>query len=57
MTADAVLDTPYLLLGTVDEMAEQLARHRERYGFSYITVHDPYMEVFAPVIAALRKRG
>jgi alkanesulfonate monooxygenase SsuD/methylene tetrahydromethanopterin reductase-like flavin-dependent oxidoreductase (luciferase family) len=57
MTADAVLDTPYLLLGTVDEMAEQLARHRERYGFSYITVHDPYMEVFAPVIAALRARG
>ncbi|MDV7351494.1 LLM class F420-dependent oxidoreductase [Rhodococcus oxybenzonivorans] len=57
MTADAVLDTPYLLLGTVDEMAEQLARHRKRYGFSYITVHDPYMEVFAPVIDALRKRG
>jgi hypothetical protein len=29
-------------------------RRRERYGFSYITVHDPFMDAFAPVIEQLR---
>jgi probable F420-dependent oxidoreductase len=51
---DAVLETPFLLFGTVEEMAEQLVRHRDRYGFSYITVHEPYLEAFAPVINCLR---
>jgi hypothetical protein len=36
-------------------MPAQLVRQRERYGFSYLTVHDPYLEAFAPVIAALRR--
>ncbi len=54
MTVDEMLETPFLLFGTVDEMAGQLVRHRERYGFTYVTVHDPYMEAFAPVIARLR---
>lgn len=34
-------------------MAEQLRAHRERYGFSYITVLDPLLEVFASVIEEL----
>jgi probable F420-dependent oxidoreductase len=54
MTVDEALETPFLLIGTVDEMAEQVVRNRARYGFSYITVHDPYMEAFAPVIERLR---
>jgi probable F420-dependent oxidoreductase len=54
MTVDEVLETPFLLIGTFDEMAEQLVRNRERYGFTYLTVHDPYMEVFAPVIERLK---
>jgi probable F420-dependent oxidoreductase len=53
-TVDAVLETPFLLFGTVEEMAEQLVRNRNRYGFSYITVHEPYLEAFAPVIEYLR---
>jgi probable F420-dependent oxidoreductase len=51
---DAVLETPFLLFGTVEEMAEQLVRDRDRYGFSYITVHEPYLEAFAPIIEYLR---
>jgi hypothetical protein len=35
-------------------MAGQLVRNRDRYGFSYITVHEPYLEAFAPVIEHLR---
>jgi probable F420-dependent oxidoreductase len=54
LTADELLETPFLLIGTVDEMAEQLVRHRDRFGFSYITVHEPYLEAFAPVIERLR---
>ena len=55
-SADEVLETPYLLIGTVDEIAAQLRRTRERWGYSYITVHEPYMQAFAPVIEQLRGR-
>ena len=54
MTVDDALRTPFLLIGTVEEMAEQLRGTRQRYGFSYLTVHEPYMEAFAPVIQRLR---
>ncbi|SFW64472.1 TIGR03621 family F420-dependent LLM class oxidoreductase [Amycolatopsis australiensis] len=54
--ADAreLLDAPQLLLGTVEEIAGQLVARRERYGFSYITVFEPVLETFAPVIRELR---
>ena len=41
------------LFGTVDEIAAQLRRTRERWGYSYITVHEPYMRAFASVIERL----
>ncbi|MGI8451404.1 MAG: hypothetical protein ACR2MP_30310 [Streptosporangiaceae bacterium] len=40
-----VLGTPFLLIGTINEIADQLRERRERYGFSFITVHEPYMRV------------
>jgi probable F420-dependent oxidoreductase len=54
MTVDEALGTPFLLIGTPAQMAEQLRAHRERYGFSYITVHDPYYEAFEPVVELMR---
>jgi probable F420-dependent oxidoreductase len=54
LTVDQALETPYLLIGTADEIAEQLRRGRDRWGFSFVTVHEPYMPVFAPVIERLR---
>ncbi|MFF8903199.1 LLM class F420-dependent oxidoreductase [Streptomyces lydicus] len=48
------LEAPTLLIGTVRQMAEQLRERRERYGFSYITVLDPHLEAFAPVLEELR---
>jgi probable F420-dependent oxidoreductase len=54
LTAEEALETPYLLIGTVDEIADQLKRSRARWGFSYLTVHEPYMRTFAPVIERLR---
>jgi len=52
-TADELLETPYVLIGTADEIAAQLQRGRERWGFSYITVHEPYMRELAPVMERL----
>jgi probable F420-dependent oxidoreductase len=52
--AEVILQTPFLLIGTVAQMADQLRRNRERYGFTYYTVHAPFMETFAPVIELLQ---
>ncbi|MBO0823871.1 MAG: TIGR03621 family F420-dependent LLM class oxidoreductase [Actinobacteria bacterium] len=54
LTAETALETPLLLIGTADEIAAQLRRSRERWGYSYVTVHGPYMRTFAPVIDRLR---
>jgi probable F420-dependent oxidoreductase len=53
-TVDDVLETPFLLIGTEAQIAEQIRAGRERYGFTYITVHGPYMDAFGPVIERLR---
>ncbi|HYH31879.1 MAG TPA: LLM class F420-dependent oxidoreductase [Pseudonocardia sp.] len=54
MSVDEALETPFLLIGTPAQMAEQLRASRERYGFSYVTVHEPYHEAFEPVVERLR---
>lgn len=54
LTAEDILETPFLLVGTPAEMAEQLLQSREKYGYSYITVHEPFMETFGPVIELLK---
>ncbi|UNO38618.1 LLM class F420-dependent oxidoreductase [Streptomyces sp. MST-110588] len=51
---EQALDVPTLLMGTPAQMAEQLRERRERFGFSYITVLDSFMEAFAPVIEELK---
>jgi probable F420-dependent oxidoreductase len=53
LTTDEVLETPFLLIGTVPEIAAQLEERRDRFGFTYLTVHDPYMAALAPVIERL----
>ena len=54
LTVAETLESPFLLIGTADEIAAQLRLSRERWGYSYITVHEPYMRTFAPVIERLR---
>ncbi|MBT2414989.1 LLM class F420-dependent oxidoreductase [Streptomyces sp. ISL-12] len=54
LTTAQMLELPTLLAGTVEEIAGQVRAQRERYGFSYLTVLEPYMEAFAPVVRALR---
>jgi probable F420-dependent oxidoreductase len=54
ITAGQILETPFLFVGTIEEMAEQVIRNRDRYGFTYYTVHEPYLDEFAPVIERVR---
>ncbi|MEV2211884.1 LLM class F420-dependent oxidoreductase [Streptomyces sp. NPDC050997] len=55
-TMKGALELPLLLVGTLDQIVAQVLAQRERYGFSYLTVLEPYMEAFAPVMAELRGR-
>jgi alkanesulfonate monooxygenase SsuD/methylene tetrahydromethanopterin reductase-like flavin-dependent oxidoreductase (luciferase family) len=55
LTLEQVLDLPVMLVGTLDEITAKVRALRDRYGFSYLTVLEPYMEAFAPVMAELRR--
>jgi probable F420-dependent oxidoreductase len=54
LTQEQALDLPIVLVGPLEQITEQVRAQRERYGFSYLTVLEPYMEAFAPVVEALR---
>jgi probable F420-dependent oxidoreductase len=54
LSEDHLLELPLIAVGTVREIAAQLHDLRERFGLSYFTVLDPFVEVFAPVLEALR---
>lgn len=53
VSIEMILQAPYLLLGTIDQICEDLLARRERYGVSYINVFEQSLEVLAPVIARL----
>ncbi|HEY7296270.1 MAG TPA: LLM class F420-dependent oxidoreductase [Dehalococcoidia bacterium] len=53
LSSAEILDSPYLLLGTVEQMVEALRCRRERFGFSYYVVFEPAIDVLAPVVARL----
>ena len=53
LTPVEVLESPHVLLGTTDEMAETLQRRRSLYGISYVTVTEDGLEPFAPVTERL----
>ena len=50
---EVVLETPYVLLGTIEQICDTLQQRRERYGISYLTVFERDMEAFAPVVTRL----
>ena len=55
LTLEQVLDLPVMLVGTLEEITAKLRALRDRYGFSYLTVLEPYLEAFAPVVEELRR--
>lgn len=51
-----LVDSPYFLFGTLEQIRGDLLRWRERLGISYFALPDPAMESLAPVVADLRGR-
>ena len=52
LTVEDALETPFLAIGTADEIAEHFVRCRARWGISYLTVRE--IDAFQPVIDRLR---
>jgi len=54
LDVEQLAELPTALVGSAEEVAEQLHAHRERFGLTYYTVLEQNMTQFAPVIEALR---
>ncbi len=52
-TAEHLLDSTHFLIGTIDQITEDVQRWREQFGISYVTVAQEFMDAFAPVVARL----
>jgi probable F420-dependent oxidoreductase len=52
----AVRDSPFVLAGSVDALADALEARRARYGISYVVVFEQFMDAFAPVVRRLSGR-
>jgi probable F420-dependent oxidoreductase len=54
MTAADVVSAPYALVGSTDELVEELIGHRERWGISSYVVRVPAIDLVAPIIERVR---
>jgi len=48
-----ILQTPHFLIGSVEQIIEDLQARRERYGISYVIVPDEAAQSLAPVVERL----
>lgn len=53
MDAATLLASPHTMVGSADQIADELIEQRERWQGSYVTVQSDAFEAFAPVVAAL----
>jgi probable F420-dependent oxidoreductase len=53
LTAAEVLESPFVLLGTVEEIVARLKERRERWGYTYYTLQQPEARDFTAVLDAL----
>jgi probable F420-dependent oxidoreductase len=51
-----LLEMPYALVGSPEQMADTLLRRRDRWGISYIAINWRQRHAFAPVLEALAGR-
>jgi probable F420-dependent oxidoreductase len=51
LTPDEAREVPIVLAGTIEQICDDLVERRERYGFSYVVVHE--LDALAPVVARL----
>lgn len=53
LTPEMAAEMPIALIGTEEQIVEQLLQRREEYGFNDIVVHGEEIETFAPIVAKL----
>jgi len=53
LSPQQILESPSCLIGSVDQIVDDMMMRRERYGFSYISIFGEHMQKFAPVVARL----
>ena len=53
LAEEEILDSPYFLVGSIDQIVEDLQARRERYGISYVSVPTELVDEFSPVVARL----
>lgn len=53
LTPEAALESPFQIVGSVDEIVDQLGARRERWGFSDIGLSSTAVDDLAPVVARL----
>jgi probable F420-dependent oxidoreductase len=51
-----LIETPYVLYGTLDQLRDRLLRRRDRLGISYYAIPGRAMEAMAPLVTALAGR-
>jgi len=56
LPVNILLNIPYLLIGTIEEIACQIKSYHAQYGISYFSVFDRHMEDFAPVVDLLAEK-
>lgn len=56
LTPEAVWDMPAVLIGSVDQICNDLEHRREVFGFSYYIVSDAQCDAFAPIVARMAGR-
>jgi probable F420-dependent oxidoreductase len=53
MDARDVLDLPHALIGTIDQIVDDLRARRDRYGLSYVILPGDFADEFAPIVERL----
>jgi probable F420-dependent oxidoreductase len=53
VTAETVLASPYVLIGSVDEICDTLVERRERWNISYYVFNDDSIDAAAPIVTRL----
>jgi hypothetical protein len=55
--AEAAARVPFVMIGSISEIVEELLRRRERWGFTRYTVRWSHFESLAPVMRRLEELG
>lgn len=53
LTPEQLLECQHVLIGTPQQMAEELLKRREMIGISYLAITEAALETFAPVVSIL----